>query len=204
MKLDKSIIKGFSLLEILIALVVFAILAVITSTVLYNVFTIKDTSYSASKQLRQLQMALSIIKQDLIQAIEKPESIDLIHQKNALIGDENKITFTRGGIINPNFKDKRSSLQRVSYQLKNNHLYRYSWIRVDRPRKNIHQEQILLSHIKSFKIKYIDKQLKRLDNWQQKKLPYAVDLTFEHVNLGSFSQLFLLPQSLNYAIAKKK
>ncbi|NYQ85965.1 GspJ family T2SS minor pseudopilin variant LspJ, partial [Escherichia coli] len=63
--------KGFTLIEILIALTVFAILATITSSTLYYAFNTRTRVNAQAERLNALQLAISIIQQDTSQTVER-------------------------------------------------------------------------------------------------------------------------------------
>src|SRR5438105_632303 len=94
-------LNGFTLIEILIALAVFAILATITTSVLYNAFTTRARVNEQSALLTELQLAISLIQQDTRQTIERPIRSNEMRLFPAFIGQAHYVEFTRDGNVNP-------------------------------------------------------------------------------------------------------
>ncbi|WP_454783875.1 GspJ family T2SS minor pseudopilin variant LspJ [Legionella sp. WA2024007413] len=198
-------INGFTLIEILIALAVFAILATITSSVLYNAFTIRSRVNAQSERLNELQLALSLIQQDTLQAVERPIRSNEMRLLPALIGQKNYLEFTRDGNVNPGSLEKRSTLKRVAYLCQQGTLIRRTWNSLDIIDQKIYEDKLLLKHLTNCHFGYLNQDVQILPEWReqavslnQRKEPFPkavqVNLTFR--DQGEINLLFILPGAL--------
>src|SRR5262249_20378098 len=147
---------GFTLVELLIAITIFAIMSTITTSALYNAFTTRDRLALESKRNSALQLAFVLIERDITQIIDRK----IMNEKGvfpAVFGQESQLEFSRGGIINPRFTKKQSTLQRITYQLSKGRLIRFSEIALDTDRENPKTKTLLLQHVTSLSFSYIDK-----------------------------------------------
>ncbi len=171
--------KGFTLIEILIAISIFSIMAVIASSVLYTVFNARDRTTEHATALSQLQIAFVLIERDLTQIVNRPVTTHT-SKENALVGLAHTISFSRGGIINPLFKNKESSIGRVKYFLKNKQLIRDYDMAVDRNKSSKTNSEVLLDQVTALDFNFIDKNSQSLSQWYDQALPKAVRITIGH------------------------
>jgi len=64
--------RGFTLVEMLVAIAVFATLSVAATALVSSVLTSKEQLDDVTERLRQLETARSLLKTDLIQAVTRP------------------------------------------------------------------------------------------------------------------------------------
>src|SRR5688500_612047 len=124
MSLKKEL--GFTLMEILIALAVFAILATITSSSLFYAFNTKARVAEQINRLTTLQLAIIQMERDSQQIVLRTVHGNEMQTFPVFIGEPQYLEFTRGGIANPNH-EKRSTLKRVAFLCQNNKLLRRTW-----------------------------------------------------------------------------
>ncbi len=195
---------GYTLIEIMIALVVFAILAVITSTALYQAFETRTRLNEQSSRLSELQLALALMNKDIEQTIDRPIREAEMTIAPAFIGEHTYLEFTRGGLLNPQALEKRSTLKRIAYRCTNNSLIRQSWERTDSPDRHS-EEEIILHNLSECTFAYLDRNRQVLDSWQEslqtrslkrEPLPIAVQLTLTIKEWGNMSLLLIIPGSL--------
>lgn len=197
--------KGFTLIEILIALAVFAILATITSSVLYNAFTTRTRVNEQSNRLNKLQLAISLIQQDTSQALDRGIRGNEMRLVPAFIGQENYLEFTRDGVVNPGSVEKRSTLKRVAYVCQRGALIRRSWNTLDSINRTVFEDKTLLSHISDCHFGYLNQSVQILPEWReqavslnQRKEPFpkAIQVNMTLHDLGEINLLFTLPGAL--------
>lgn len=188
---------GFTLVEILIALTIFSIMAAITSSVLYTVFNAREKTTYHAQQLSQLQLAFVLIERDFSQILFK--GIKTYEGKQpSVLGLENDIRFSRGGIMNPLSEKKQSSLNRIHYYVVDNKLVRESEAAINRDITITPNQQILLEEVKQIRFEYINETQMAQNQWYQKKLPYAIRISIDHDYWGKLSQIYMLNQSREY------
>lgn len=193
---------GFTLLELLVALAIFAIVAVLAYGGLGTVLDQRILTEESAERLAELQKTYLIVQRDIEQLV--PRAIrDEFGDEQAAISGAAQFQLTRGGWRNP-LNNPRSSLQRVGYALQEQQLIRYSWLVLDRAQDSEPREQVLATGIDSISVRYLDID----DSWQEQwppelvtgsgerppdELPRAVEMTLEHEHYGEIRWLFQLP-----------
>ena len=197
--------KGFTLIEILIALAVFTILATITTSVLYNAFTTRSRVNEQSNRLNELQLAVSLMQQDTTQTIERAIRSNEMRMLPAFIGQANYLEFTRDGVVNPGSIRKQSTLKRVAYVCQEGALIRRSWNTLDTINHNHYEDKLLLSHLTDCHFGYLNQTLQILPEWReqavtlnQRKEPFpkAIQVNLTLQNMGDINLLFTIPEAL--------
>ncbi len=154
-----STTNGFTLLEILIALFIFAIVGVIASSGLRSVLKDQEVSTRKSTQLAQLQLAIIVIERDLMQIVNRSVRVENGELLPALIANENdqpSLQFTHAGYINPQATRHQSTLQRVRYRLSEGKLLRETWPMLDRTSTQEPDAQVLLTGVQSMTFEFLD------------------------------------------------
>lgn len=131
--------SGFTLLELLVAIAIFAVLAAMAYG---GLNTILNTSHYAAIQVERLtriQFAVATLSRDFFQVADRQIRDEYGDQQLSFLAGGprgNKgIEFTRGGRRNPG-GFLRSSLQRVGYAVQEGQLLRFSWKVLDRAQDN--------------------------------------------------------------------
>jgi general secretion pathway protein J len=188
--------KGFTLIEILIALFIFAIMASIASVALRRIYLNKQILDQHIQEMDQLQLAVAMLRLDISQMVDRPVRDNEGQLHTAVIGTASMISFTRIGNINPLGYFNISHLQRISYN-GNSKLTRGTWNSLDLAPSSKIMNRTLLSSISNWKIKYYDDNLLSYDKWPTGKednsssnpdkknpLPAAVEIQFTDKPLG--------------------
>ncbi len=200
----KEKMRGFTLLELLIAITLFAVIATICYRLLDTAIRSKELTTVVWEHLNEIQKAKAILQKDVNQIIGRPVRIDQYKQQYAMESGrrekdyKNLITFTRSGWLN--FLDQpRSDLQRVSYALEDDKLVRYYWPVLDPSSNTEFYKQVLLTGISSADVYFLDQKKRWTKQWppiseEQKKriklLPAAIRLTVTHHYYGAITWLF--------------
>ncbi|MCF6190509.1 MAG: type II secretion system minor pseudopilin GspJ [Cocleimonas sp.] len=189
-----SLNQGFTLLELLVAMVIFSFMSIMAYTTLANVFKSNEVITAQEEKLKKLQRSMMFIERDMRQLILRPRSSGYGKPSPALdsgLGSEGIIEFTRAGNSNPTDL-VRSSLQRVRYDVQDKKLIRMSWNMVD----HIDAKPIamsLLEGIESLSFKFLNNKNSWKENWNSaKEIPKAVELTLEHKDWGKIVRLFFI------------
>ncbi|RXJ72663.1 type II secretion system protein GspJ [Veronia nyctiphanis] len=131
--------SGFTLLEVILALAIFAALSITANQVLKNVLFSNEQSQQVGEQLKQLQRARVILDSDFRQILARryrnsgEESGELLIEMSDGLNDseEQGVRFVRGGWINPQSLFPRGEVVKVGYRLKDNKLERVRWMYPD-------------------------------------------------------------------------
>ena len=193
--------KGFTLLELLIAMMVFSILSVMAYAGLQSVITTKEHTEKVAKRLVDLQTAFMFIGRDIEQTIGRSVRDGFGDVQPAMQGGEfgrELISLTRAGYTNF-LKTSRSNLQRVAYRLEDDVLARVSWPMLDQDFNEAVYERVLLEGVKKVEIAYVDKAGERQEQWppafgeetdKKTQLPSAVFFTMEVEGIGTIRRVF--------------
>jgi general secretion pathway protein J len=202
--------KGFTLIEILIALTVFALLASITSSSLYYAFNTRTRVNAQAERLNSLQLAMSLIQQDTLQTVERSIRGNDMRLFPTFVGLPYYLELTRDGNVNPKSLEKRSTLIRIALICRDHKLIHRTWPSLDPVYRNTYEEKILLKNIKNCHFNYINKNLQSLNEWriqttpQQpvnqnqrlEHLPKAIQVNITLKEWGVMSSLFIIPEAL--------
>jgi general secretion pathway protein J len=201
--------RGFTLLELLIAITIFAILATFAYSGLKVVLDSENQTTQYSQRMSKLQLAFSLIQRDIEQVVDRPIRDEHGDEQGALQSGGFAgilLELTRGGYANP-MKLPRSTLQRVGYQLEEETLYRLTWRILDRAQDSEPHRYELIDEIDALELIYYDKEMKKQSQWPPEKtslddsdedpgLPVAVEIKMELKDWGSIRRLFALPSSV--------
>ncbi len=196
--------RGYTLIEVMVALAVFAILAAITSQALYHAFDTRARVNQQASQLNELQLAMTLLMRDTQQMVERPVRGNEMHLFPPFVGQPQYVEFTRGGLVNPQGKERRSTLKRVAYLCEGLTLVRRTWENLDSLNRKQYQDKIVLDNLKECSFAYLSQARQLLPEWReyaiqqnQKKetLPIAIQLTLTP-HWGNMSLLFIIPEAL--------
>lgn len=141
--------RGFTLLEIVVALAVFAVIGVLASRILTGIIDVNEGTRSRGDALFEIQRAMSLIENDLGQITARSIRDELGDRLPAVsVGDNTLIEFTRLGWQNP-LGEPRSEAQRVAYAYQDDTLLRLFWPVLDRAPGTEPLVQALLSNVRS-------------------------------------------------------
>lgn len=191
--------NGFTLLELVVAMAVFAIMAAIAYSGLNNVLIARGQTEEHSKNLQQLQLAMNWLARDIQQTTDRGVRSEYGEIMAPLIGNDFEgylIEFTRNGWRNP-ANHARSNLQRVAYAVREEKLVRAYWRVLDRAEDSKAYEHELLDGVKSVEVRYLGAG----DEWQTSwppqtlgteepaNLPRAVEVNIETKQFGKITRL---------------
>lgn len=190
---------GFTLIEVLIAMAVFAILAMMAYGGLAQVINNKEKTSEALHRLKDLQITLTKINRDLTQLSPRngrDEQGSALTSLSAGQGNELLIQLTRNGWRNP-AKIGRSNLQRVAYRLDEDKLVRITWPYVDRALDGQAIETILIDNIKNASLRFLDTDNEWHDSWPalnatptgDTPLPLAIEFTLQMEDWGDIVRI---------------
>ena len=190
---------GFTLLELLIALTVFAVMSAMAYGGLSSVMRARQGVDEKADRLAKVQTALMIISRDIEQTVNRTIRDQYGDEQKVMASldyGDNKLEFTRTGWNNPfpNKKRVRSMLQRVAYSLKDEKLKRIYWFDLDRSYDSQPFETVLLDHVKAFDLRFVDQKLEWQTKWpadlSPAPLPRAIEVTIDIDQLGRITQLY--------------
>ncbi|HIP53143.1 MAG TPA: type II secretion system protein GspJ [Chromatiales bacterium] len=194
---------GFTLLELLIAMSIFSIVAAIAFAGLHTVLSAQEGIKNESERLAELQKAFIIIQRDVGQAVDRSIRDGFGDHQAAMAGGDSRsfpLEFTRTGHANPR-NEPRSNLLRVGYRTEDGSLIRTVWHSLDQAAEEQPSEVVLLSGLSSIVFRFIDEEGKPQRQWPKSSLPdqpppsalpVALELVLELEDWGEIVRLFAI------------
>lgn len=191
--------SGFTLIEVIIAMAIFAIVSLLAYTGLHSVITSKSHTEAALDRLQELQISVLTLTADL-QHLSNRDGHDALGGKllKASTQDSSYIfAFTRHGWRNP-ANQVRSTLQRVAYKLDEDKLIRIYWAHVDRADDDQFVERTLMTNVESLELRFLDDKNQWQTDWPSADtlasdtpslLPAAIEFTLKMNDWGAIRRL---------------
>ena len=208
--------RGFTLLELLVAMAIFALLSVMAYAGLDSVLDSRRILEQNMERLSEIQKSVLFISRDLGQIVDRGIRDEYGDYQPALSAsnlnaglDTPVIEFTHSGYSNP-LGVRRSHLQRVAYHLKDNVLYRDSWQVLDRAQDSRPYKAVLCSKVEAIGFRYLDDKGEWHTQWPPfndqtagqtnstagpSLLPRAVEFSLRLSDWGTITRLLPLPES---------
>lgn len=199
---------GFSLIEILVALTVFSLIAAASTTVLMSTLQAKETATALSTEQRKLQVARSLMKQDFAQMVARPargpygDAVPQSLRGGGAIRDDNSvlIEFSRRGWVNPGGRIGRGNVQHVRYLFENGAIIRETRRRTDPTPDTPIDRRTLLTDITRADIQFFDGRVWQPDvvsgGFETSYFPRAVMLRMTDSTGHSVDHLFTVKGSM--------
>ncbi len=197
--------RGFTLLELLVAVAILAVIGIASYRLLDSTIATRDTAARHDATLLALQKAMQILQRDIEQAASRPVRDEFGDAQPALyIPQENVLELTRLGWRNP-LGEPRAELVRVRYIVEDGRLRRYYWNVLDRAQDSKPQYVTLLENVEDFRVSVLNPQGTWTSAWPsldqaradraQLPMPGAVDISFTVPPFGELRRLFRVPEN---------
>lgn len=192
--------RGFTLLELLVALSIFSVLSVMAYGGLQTVITTKTSTQQAAERISEIQLVMMRISNDLRQAIPRKirdEYGDFLYAMQSSNNSNETMAWTRAGYRNP-ARLIRSHIQRVAYKLEERKLFRLTWPVLDRAQDTKVMESEVLSNIELIEWRFLTDKNEWISEWPEQgntnldAIPKAVEITMELQDWGKIRRLILL------------
>lgn len=193
--------RGFTLLEMLVALAVFAVIGVLSAQLLSQMINVTDRATERGARLIELQRAFEIMRRDFEQLTYRYVRDQLGDPGYDLsVGNLALIELTRKGWSNPTFR-ARSELQRVAYEHRDEALYRIYWPVLDRGPTTEPVEQLVLDGVTEAEFVAVDLVADEHSFWPllgdealaPERALVAIKVDLEVTNFGGISRLWSVP-----------
>jgi general secretion pathway protein J len=190
---------GFTLLELIVVIAIFAVLAVMAYGGLSSALTARERVLESLERTAALQKAYARLRNDFQQLRARSSRDPYGEPQPALrLLEDDAVEFTRSGWRNP-LAQPRSALERVAYRLDDDQrLVRTSWRAVDRAQNAPVSEAVVLEQVTELRWRFLDGAEWR-DAWPAptttgtptlQAVPRAVELTLALKDLGEVRLLF--------------
>lgn len=185
--------RGFTLLEVLIAMALFSLLGLASYQLLERVLHSERRIQQHERELRQLQRALDVLQRDLWQAMPHPLADDP-SRRRALIGHGQELRLVRGGWANP-LQERRSEVLQAAHRWDQGR-----WLREyqDLDGSTV-RSQRLLDGVTLTRLRYIDASGQARDAWPAADgalaLPRALEIELDAPGFPDIRRVIPLPGS---------
>ena len=197
----KKIPSGFTLLELVVALAIFALISVFAYRALDLVLETRIKVTAEGKKWRDITLLFTRMEQDMSRLANRPvrDSRDLLSP--ALIGepvpvgeDDAQLAFTRMGLEGQS--GVLGDVQRLGYRLKNGKVEMLVWPVLDQAPRTRPEAETLVSGVKGMEIRYLGAEGTWWTRWPKPgapgELPRALEITLELPSGERMSRLFAL------------
>jgi general secretion pathway protein J len=195
--------QGFTLLEVLIAISIFALMSMASYQILQGVIRSGEISKKHNDELLKIQRAMLVIEQDFTQIIaraSRDENNDsetppvLTAGEYLFESQEQGIDFTRLGWSNPLNLLPRSNLLRVRYRLFEGKLQRLYFLYPDIVSGQTPEIQTLLTDVEKLNFRFWS------DGWKTtwtdtNSLPSGIEISFTSKQFSEIKRQFLIAES---------
>jgi len=193
--------RGFTLVEVLVAMAIFAIVSVLAYGGYNQAWRHSERAHEQMARLKELQTAIRVMTQDFEQLSPRPVR-DVLGQslQPALTADARSdgiVTLTRAGWSNPAGMP-RSTLQRVQYVLDDGKLLRHHWTVLDSTLSNQPVQRELIGRVKQVKLRFLDRGGTWSEQWPplaaqpqgaDRSRPLGVEVVIELEDYGTITRL---------------
>lgn len=195
---------GFTLVEILVAMAIAAILATMAFSAMNEAMQNRERIKQAQARLVGLQFTVRSLVQDFSQLVPRPVRVPIGEGYDAAVlgrsGTFAEVMLTRAGWTNPAGLS-RSGLQRVRYQVRDGVLYRDYWLMLDAQPDPEPVQRALIDGVEAFTIRYMNDGRQWQDNWPPPQpnagnqlnfmrwRPIAVEITLRLRDWGTITRI---------------
>ena len=192
--------KGFTLVELLVAIAIFAVLSALGWKVFDYIIQTKDRNAVHEQRLSQLQDTYQQILRDTVQAVPLTANINGDIQP-ALVLQNGRFNFSKTGVTDP-LEEGISPDERVEYQYRADEqkLYRLKYRNLNQTGRDQPESSVLLSDVEQFQIVVLNPN--EMTHWpdssfdlnqveQKQRLPKGIKINLM-VNGVSYEWIFSL------------
>ncbi len=194
--------NGFTLIEMLIAIAIFAIMSAFAYRALSSILTARDRVTEENQKWRSVSSAFARIEADFTNIAGRTIRTSSNLTAAAVVGNltynndnEGQIMFTRMGL--PGANGSLAAPQRLGYRLKNGTLEELVWPVLDQAPRTVPAVYPLLTGVSSFTLAYYDGNRNAATSWPPansplQTIPVAVKVELTLDSGESMSRLLLL------------
>ena len=192
--------SGFTLLEMVVAVSIFALMGAAAFTGLTHMTRNGQEIADANDRLSDMQFAVVYMTRDWAQVSPRRIRDQYGDEENNIVIEDNVITFTRSGWSNL-LGHQRSNLQRVRYQVVDNQLRRLHWVSLDQGIGEEPIEVTLLDDVELMEVEFIDALNKPIRQWpvdseRSGGQPIVLAVRLELTGVGEVVRLLEVPQGV--------
>lgn len=192
--------RAFTLIEVLVAMVIFAIMAVMSYRALAGVLDSREHLERDTAKWRDLSLFFARFDQDLAAVINRPvRSIDDLLQPAVVLNADSRsepiLSFTRAGYAQA--EGRQAAPQRIAWQLREDKLELIVWPHPDMAPRGTPTRYVALENVQAFSVRALDNN----GSWQTRwpavaaggntpALPNGIEVTLTLQGGESFTRIF--------------
>lgn len=196
-------LRGFTLLEVLLAVAVFAVVSALAFTGLQNVMTIDEATRDTGRELAELQIAFALFERDLGQVVAvAPRDSFGDRLDEFVVRDERdglEISWVRAG------GGGNERLQRVGWRIADGSIERFRYPVVDGSNDDTRRFREVLARVEEDapdaagepRIRFVDSGGELLDRWDRDGFPAQIRIDWPTRRWGMVSRRFAVPERLS-------
>jgi len=200
---DVKVNLGFTLIEVLLAISIFAVISLASFSIFDGVLKSEEYSREKMQRLNEIQRAWLVIERDFLQIAQRsvrregeaPLSDYLYADNGGFSSSEQAIAFVRSGWTNPGLLIPRSDMQSVAYRVEDKTLERLHYNFVDAVVGEEPKIRPLIANVERFELNYFYQ-----DKWQatlkENNLPQAIELIIETEDFGVINRKFIIVDNM--------
>lgn len=193
--------RGFTLLELIVAIAVFAVVATMAYSGLDLLLRSREGLETRAQRQRELELAVLGIERDLRQALARPARGPYGEEQPALVGSGVAAEWTVLDLTSSR-EGVRAAALRVRYALIDGALWRSRDAVLDRSPRDTSRTRRVLGDVERIGWRFVAAGRQRLDQWPPRtgitapeRLPRAVEVTLTLKDIGEVIRLVELPES---------
>ncbi len=192
---------GFTLLEVLLALMIFSSLSMAANQVFSNVLRSDAQMKDVGAALKDLQKTIIVLDSDFRQILARQYRNSGINadeklieiEENLLDSEAQGIRFVRGGWINPQQLFPRSEIVKVGYRIRDEKLERIRWLYPDDSPSMEPAEMTVMQGIEDIEFEVL-KGSSWTKEWNSAlEMPKGLRVRLETKHYGTLTRVYLLP-----------
>ncbi len=181
--------RGYTLIEVVVALAIFSILATLSIGLLSRTFDVKAQMSHTLTSLNHLELSIARIRHDVHQLVNRPVRDEHMNKLSAFSASSKSVYFTRGGFISQKNTINPTGLRRVALICQDNQLIRATWPVLDGVDVEHPYEQILVDDLNACHFSFFDGR-KWIDHWDGEASSFPPVFKF-HFKLSSTAGEFI-------------
>jgi general secretion pathway protein J len=194
-------LNGFTLVELLIAIVLFSIVSIGSYQVLSSVISSHRKLSTHNEKFEGLRRAVNMLTRDLQQVQPRAVINAYGDQENALIlesSDLSRLVLSSGGWDNP-LMAARGTVGRIEFFVEDEVLIKRLWLVLDALDQESHFDMPLVKGVSEFQIRALNPEQRWLSFWPMEdmpatELPRALEVELVVAELGTIKRVLeLLP-----------
>lgn len=190
---------GFTLLELLVAIAIFGVLATMAYTGLAQLSRSSSGAREVLDRLQAQRRWMAQLEADLDQVVARPGRGPYGEAQAALVGSDSQLAYTTRRVV-AEADGLGSRLERVELLRQGDQLLRRRYLRLDPGPLAEREDRILIEGVRRLEWRYLDARLETQRQWPRiadprlDGLPRALELVLEVDGVGSVRRVFALPE----------